>query len=278
MMAVGAVAYETLLYINNNVCHLSWSGVTPTLWGTVIASLGLQSNGFFANPWVNNPTWYISVLFLCHVLFYLITTLAQKLKVSPVYFYIAMVLLGCGIEAYGLNWLILEGQLARGYRGFFFGLLLALAIEKQGGVSSVKMCLVSIVTLTLFTLSMIFDRALLEGNVQYIMTFLVFPSIIVLLETSVAKKLFSWRMWGEWSKASFDVYIFHMPVMILANILIYTCGWSVDYSRWEYMLVYAAVAEIVGICAHYGLERPFARCVNRKIAQMEAEEACIGNT
>lgn len=147
MMAAGALAYEVFLYINNNVCGLSWSGITPTLWGTVIASLGLQANGFFANPWVNNPAWYISVLFLCYVLFYLVTALARKWKVSPAYFYIAMVLLGCGIEVYGLNWLILDGQLARGYRGFFFGLLLAMQIEKQGGRPSGKLCLLSGATL-----------------------------------------------------------------------------------------------------------------------------------
>lgn len=273
MMAAGALAYEIFLYINNNVCGLSWSGITPTLWGTVIASLGLQANGFFANPWVNNPTWYISVLFLCYVLFYLATALARKWKVSPAYFYIGMVLLGCGIEAYGLNWLILEGQLARGYRGFFFGLLLAMLIEKQGGKPSGKLCLLSGAALITVALAYVFDKTLLENNVQYIVTFLVFPALIVMLETSVARRIFSSRIWGAWGKASFDVYIFHIPLMILANVLFYAIGWSPDYSKVRYMLLFTLATELVGIISHYCIEKPIARRVNGWLQRMEAQEA-----
>ena len=55
--------------------------------------------------------------------------------------------------------------------------------------------------------ALIFDRTLLEDYIQYTVTFLVFPAILVLLETPAIQKLFAWRIWGTFGKISFDVYI-----------------------------------------------------------------------
>ncbi len=273
MMTIAAVAFEISLYIHSHKYGLDWFGFKPTVWGTVVASLGVQSNGFFENPCLNNPTWYISVLFLCYVVFYLLTVLARKWRISPAYFYAAMVLLGCGIATYGVNWLFLEGQMARGYRGFFFGLLLAMTIEKQGGTPSRGLILASIAALTGFVLALIFDRTVLEYYIQYNLTFLVFPALIVLLETPVARKLFSWKLWGEFGKVSFGVYIWHSITLLQMNTLLYAMGWTIDYSRPEYMLIFTAVTEGVGVFSYYCMEKPIARRVNRKIARMENEEA-----
>ena len=277
LMAIGAVAYELILYLSINRFGVGYHGIQPTIWGTVVASLGLQQSAIFPNPWVNNPTWYISVLFLCYIVFYIATALAKKWNVRPSYLYIAIILLGCGIATYGINTFLLDSQTARGYRAFFFGVLLAGAIAKNDGKPSAGLWISSLVTLVLFALALIFKRSLLEDNRMYLLTFLVFPAMIVLLSTPAAKKLFSGKIWSVWGGISFNVYIWHEPMLVALNLLFGLGIWPSDFSRWEYMLIFTLAAEIVGVISHYLIEKPLARRVNRMITHMEAADANIKN-
>lgn len=71
LMLFGAIMYEIFIIIYQRVYNELWFGIHPTLWGTIIASLGIQEGWGFLNPCVNNPTWYISVLLLCYIIFYM---------------------------------------------------------------------------------------------------------------------------------------------------------------------------------------------------------------
>lgn len=79
---------------------------------------------------VNNPTWYISVLLLCYIVFYLLTYLGKRWQIPHTYLFVFMVLLGCGAQTYGLNLPFLNGSSCRGYYAFFFGVLPAEWLEK----------------------------------------------------------------------------------------------------------------------------------------------------
>lgn len=130
LVFISGVAYEVLLYTYQKVCDGDWFGISITVWGVIINALGVQDGWVFANPMVNNPTWYISVLMLCYVVFYLLTYLSNRWQVPHVYLFIFMVLLGCGVQTYGLNLPFLNGSSCRGYYAFFFGVLLSEWLEK----------------------------------------------------------------------------------------------------------------------------------------------------
>lgn len=72
LMMLGAISYEVFLAIYQNMYQSSWFDIQTTLWGTIIASLGIQDGWALPNPCVNNPTWYISVLLLCYIIFTLL--------------------------------------------------------------------------------------------------------------------------------------------------------------------------------------------------------------
>lgn len=61
------------------------------------------------------------------------------------------------------------------------------------------------------------------------------------------------------------------------NTLLYAMGCTIDYNRLEYMLIFTAVTEVVGIFSYYCLEKPIARRVNQKIARMEDKETMSKN-
>lgn len=123
------ITYEVFLYIYQRVCGGDWFGVSISVWGVIINALGIQDGWVFQNPMVNNPTWYISVLLLCYVVFYLLIYLSKRWKVPHTYLFLFMILLGCGAQTYGLNLPFLNGSSSRGYYAFFFGVLFAQGME-----------------------------------------------------------------------------------------------------------------------------------------------------
>lgn len=65
----------------------------------IISCLGLQAGWGVENPMINNPMWYISVLLLCYIVFYIITKISKKIKISPFWLY--------GIDSYSRMHIIL---------------------------------------------------------------------------------------------------------------------------------------------------------------------------
>ena len=70
MLLIGAVLYEFFLVTYHRIYTSSWMDITASFWGIIIDALGIQDGLVLSNPCVNNPTWYISVLLLCYIIFY----------------------------------------------------------------------------------------------------------------------------------------------------------------------------------------------------------------
>lgn len=130
LVFISGITYEVFLAIYKSVCSGDWFGVSVTFWGVIINALGIQDGWVFPNPMVNNPTWYISVLLLCYLVFFMVTYWAKRWNVPRVYFYVFLILLGCGAQTYSINIPFLNASSSRGYYAFFFGLLFAGAMNK----------------------------------------------------------------------------------------------------------------------------------------------------
>ncbi len=124
-----------------------------------------------------------------------------------------------------------------------------------------------------FVLARLFDRSILEYGFQFYLTFLLFPALIIVIETQTVRRLFSWSGWGEFGKTSFNVYIWHGITLLQMNTLLYALNRTIDYNRVKYMLLFTLATELVGIVSHYCIEKPIARRVNGWLQRMEAEEA-----
>ena len=85
----------------------------------------IQQGWGFNNPWVNNPTWYISVLLLCYLFFYILFKVAKKLKIDEMYLYATMIFIGLSINKYAIQLPFFNTDVCRGYYSFFWGVILA---------------------------------------------------------------------------------------------------------------------------------------------------------
>lgn len=270
MVAVSAIVYELILIAYKSVHNTDWFGIIPTIWGTIITALGIQEGWAFPNPYVNYPVWYISVLLVCYLLFYLLTTLAKKLKCSPFYFYIAIIILGCGTQTYGLSYPLLNSQIARGYYSFFWGLLLAHFIRTYG--ITYKTVISSSLILSFFTVVFVRYPNYAQSNLVFLLTFLVYPSIIILFETKHAKKIFQHKFWGVLGDICFNVYLWHNPMLPLMYTLMAVFNWELDFSKLSVMYLFLIASFAVGTASYYLLEKPLKVLVNKKEAELQARK------
>lgn len=265
MSAITVVVFEIILFVNNTMFGSELWGMEVSIWGTVIAALGIQEGWVFHNPVINNSVWYISALMLCYILFYIVTLLSAKIKCKPMYFYIAIILLGLAGGVYGFDLPFLNWQISRGYYAFFFGLLLAAYISKYG--VKVKEIVISFVSIILFTLLCIFFPQYAKVNTNYIVTFLVFPAIIILFETKVMRKIFCHKFWGTLSAISFEVYLWHLPLLLLMYFMMNLFSWDPDFSNLLFMLIFTLIVWVVATLMYFFAERPITKLLTRKKAK-----------
>lgn len=262
MVAVSAVCFELILLGYLKLYGIAWQDIDISIWGMVLTSLGIQMGWGFTNPFVNNPVWYISVLMLCYVLFYIVTTLAARLKCKPAYLYIAMILVGIGVITYGTDAPFLTWETGRGYYAFFFGVLLSGYVKKYG--VGIKETVASVVCLVFFASVFLFFPKQRELNLCYTLTFLVFPSMVLLFESKPVQKLFCHKFWGTVSAISFEVYLWHTPLVPVLYMLMKWCNWNPNLSKVGSMLLFTAAVWVVGTAMYFLVERPVTKLFVRK--------------
>ena len=262
LVLISSIVYCIFLYFYSVIYQNDWHGVSISVWGIFINALGMQSGWVFQNPCINNPTWYVSVLILCYVVFYLVTYICKRLKITPYYAYIFVILIGCGIVSYNLNLPFLNQSSARGYYAFFFGLLLAKAINKRK--INLKACLAAAVIIGLFVWTIISRKYLVDSGLNYLMTFLCYPALIIICLYPPVIRLFKYRIFGFLGKITYDVYIWHAPNLILMYIMASKIIPSLNILSVWTMLIFTAVQFAIGIASHYLIERPIDKIIKEK--------------
>lgn len=265
MVTVSVVAHQIILHIHKALCPggFCYSESTANVFGSIITSLGLQSIGVFDNPGINNPTWYISVLILVYVVFFLSTKLAGHLNCSPNYIYIFIILLSCGIQKYAIEIPFLTNNTTRGYSSFFFGILLA-GYVKRNGVST-KLVVIDCLSLTALMYLFFCEKSLVSHGLRYLLSFVFFPGLVLLTETNTVKRIFRHRFWGIWGQISFNAYIWHSPMFRAMYSVAHLLNITPNYSQRKWMYLFCFLTQVVGVISFYFVEKPLNEWIQRKL-------------
>lgn len=262
MVSITAIIYELFLYIY--VCRMGqefFMGWQPTLWGTVIDCLMIQNGWGFTNPMVNNPTWYISVLMLCYVLFYVQVTIAKKCKFDVIYLFIIMVLLGVSIETYSLQLPILNASNSRGFYAFFWGLILRRLmpivqqkIKKHKFFSAFS----GGITLLMVPILIHKEHVAVANDENYMITFIYYTVIICLFEIPQINRIFKGSFWKVLSEISFNVYLWHITLLLVMYMLIWVLFKGQTWFLYSYtaMCLFTIGSFVWGSISYYFIERP----------------------
>lgn len=255
--AISVIVFEILAYMYFQLYGDIYFYHTPSIWGTIIAILGIQAGWVFKNPLVNNPTWYISVLILCYIIFYILTYIAKKKDINPCYLYIIMIFVGIGIHTYNIELPFLNYQSARGYFSFFYGLIFARYLETHRlGKKTYIGCSVIIVALIYFLSQ---EHILVSQDVEYLMTFLFFPALIILFLSNPVKKMCRYGWIGTLSKISFHVYIWHMPAHLFLCVIFKLFGWNIGFQSGVRMILFTLGCFAIGAFSYYFIEKPITQ-------------------
>ena len=255
LVALSAVVYEIIVLLNIKAGgEFSWfSAQSINLWGTFIDSMGVQAGWVFDNPHVNNPTWYCSVLLLCYAVFYILTSISEKSKISPIYFYVCAILLGIAVKTYGWDLPFLNDYSARGYYSFFIGLIIGIVFRDREPSKLISIaCFLSIMLTTagVFLFGSFFFN-------DYWILFFVFSPIAVISRSHFVNSLFSNRIWQVLSGVSYDIFIWHVVLLGLTSVLIPAMNIDINYkTEVGFILIFTLLVCAFSTLSYYFIEKP----------------------
>lgn len=259
LVAISAIAYELLIILYREVTGTLYAGHNLDLSGTLFDCLGIQAGWAVSNPTINNPTWFISVLLLCYLIFYVLNFLTGKKKLNVYYFYIIVVLVGMGSYSFKLDLPFFNTYSGRGYFSFFTGILLANFLSQNRNRIN-KFSIVGLVLIVGTVLTVMYKaRNGKNFDQSYWLTFAFYPSLIILAETNAAKKLFSSHIWSAGAIVAYNVFIWHVNLEIIYKGLLMTIPYLAEQAEWKMMLFALVIDWIVGIVSYICIEKPLEK-------------------
>ena len=273
LMAISAVTYEIVCIYYLRISGGADGDPLVTLWGTIIAALGIHSGWVFTapNPAINNPTWYISVLLLCYIVFYYVTYLTNRVNLSPWYCYIFLIFLGIGIRTFNISLPFIMPKTGRGYTCFFWGVILAkLFVDRKRPISKTLYLFCIFITISI-PLLIVFAPNFISYGLDCTLTFLFYPALIILFSSPVFGKMFSFQWIGTLSRISFNVFIWHICGLCILDILRVQNIINGQLTSPLAMIIFTACMFIVGTASHYLIEKPIDKMVQSRLTQIPGQ-------
>ena len=251
---------STILY--SVMSYVAWPDNEFHVWKVIITCFGANAGGPFREMFVNPHLWYTSVLLICYAFFFIGVRLSQRLKINWRYACFFMIVVGASAYARFDAVPFLRHEACRGYMAFFTGVLLAslLSEHKPGRLAVI----LSLSAIAIMTALIIFDYDIMDYGLNYMMTFIYFPAVIVLAETRIVQKILNWKFFGVLGQIAFGIYVWHFEfnvLMDIANSLLHL-GINFD-SRWTELIV-VLLNIMIGFASYYVLEIPINRFIKLK--------------
>ena len=212
---------------------------------------------FNVSAWVgsdhplNGPLWYVSVYLLCLVLYFVLAKAGKKTGLDWAIF-VLPVLVGIFIYQKNYKELIFNNDTARGFVGFFMGVLVAFAFAKMRGKvnkifgSIVSLCLIAawIVIKAKHNIWLcnngLINRVLLSILLLYI------PLIYLLTEVKIVDKIIGNPVLATFGATSMWLYALNFPFYLWTENLNILFRWDIpytkDYTYWIFVFAQIAFA------------------------------------
>ncbi|MBQ0001767.1 MAG: acyltransferase [Clostridiales bacterium] len=244
LIAVGGLIYE---------------GITGELWYDVsVTGTYLVENLLNIQSWVNvkhtlnGPLWYISVYFFCLLLFYFLCRIGKKTGLD-LWVMLIPVLLGLYYSNRNMEVLLMNNDMARGYLGFFFGVLIAGLSEKIKGKAVRKLNVISAVMIILWFIMRYPLKEHLYGSLQdqvvVSMLFLFTPVLLVLANNERLDRIVGNKWLAYIGKISFSMYVLNIPfcmwILIIDKAFKWNLPYQMDYMFWITSVIQVYLATLV---------------------------------
>ena len=267
LTAFTAIVYEVAVGIFRYLTGTSWPEVALKMGIERVAGIngfamlatmtGTSAGWFYNGPMVNGITWYISVLFLCYIVFYGCCRCGACLHVHERYMFVFMIIIGLSCWCYGLDIPFFNRWSAKGYIPFFVGVMLGMFMNRRNYTvprGIIKVGLLGLMSSVIYFLSMVYFVKVSRFSDNLWLIFIAFPSLIILFLSDSVKKVFGNRIWSTLGAITFDVYVWHYILILLLRA--FDSGLHLNLpvqSRW-FMIMYSLLCFLWGMISHFLLE------------------------
>lgn len=228
----------------------------------LVASLfGVQS-GFFAEGdtmSVNGPSWFVTVLILCYLVFFVIIKLCNNKK-TEWGCYVLLVVVGAIFTFHPLPFPLLYETSARGFLFFFEGCLLHIAMDMAYHRKTISLLRLSALILMLLGIVM----TLLQGNFL-LWQVLLWPCLLYFILTfEPLERFFSFPPFVWAGTRSMSLFLGNLPVLTTFSWLNLWYEWHVDYGIWPVWIIIAILNLMAGQIMYAVFECRIPKLARRK--------------
>lgn len=217
-------------------------GPSAVVLDKIALSLLLQAGvGLYGGNPYNSPTWFLSVLLICYLLFFFICWLSKS-STQRWCMTLAMVAIGCFLSDANLSIPFLFNGSGLGYMNFFLGcafanlysIIPAHCHKWAKKVAFAALCVS-------FWLMFRYGIDIISGNFAHASAFLLVPLILYLSRTDgLCRRILQWKPLIRYGSISTQLFFWHLPVFYFFCDL-YSAVFPGTSIKEPHYLVYLAV-------------------------------------
>lgn len=224
--------------------------------------LGLESMpGLIKGQSFNAPAWFLTVIFICYILLYIISRYLDREKVIYVSFLLMILGVFLVYDENMISFPMLNSGFGRGYLSFFWGVILAAFFERLDE-HSIKMLGGGVAAFLIIIWGYAFSVNLL-GNINTTFTLCVCTGIVILIKTSrIVSNILNIKLLQILGKASFSIYLWNFPTDMMFD-LINRRERCFDYTRISFWILHFLLSIGLALFSHYVIEPRLNMCFER---------------
>lgn len=241
-----------------------------TFWNVISSLLGFE-RWFDEAMMVNNPMWYVSVLLLCFVLLFFVTSIARKANLSLFLVYGIMVSAGLIMRAvcleYDVSIPLFNASIGRGILCFFLGLLIALVLNRPAIAAVVTKSKIVFLVAGFIVASFIVLFALKPHSIgdtnalYYSLCFIIYPALMVMCENSIMRAVFKASAFKHVGGIAYNMYTWHITLIYTWLIVFRVLGLSLNV---VVMYAFLALCFLFAVASYTFIDKPLSRYVSIK--------------
>lgn len=270
LIPVAALAAITMfigVYVYYQQFGAYWYNTSPAP-GHFIENLFLVQSWVNTSHTLNGTMWYVSVYFFCTILYYILARIGGKNK-GGIFWMAVPVIAGLWLTEKKLDIVLLNADMARGYVGFFFGVLVAAASAKLAKKHAWLYSLISIAVFVVFYrfVGPFFKSGTTLDKTLPMMVLLYAPMLVLLAHSDVLDKIIGNPLFAGLGKISYCMAAFNFPFYVWMAILDGKFQWNLPYTKVHMYYIIAGAQILLATIIYLLYEKPLGKLFNPKKAK-----------
>ena len=238
-----------------------------TLFAFILNMLGLNGGIVAESAFVsvNGPSWYVSVLMVCYILFFAIGRLCKKSRSAMNVLYMVIIVIGLFVYLNSVNLPFISLSCARGYIYFFLGVLWAQVQSKLSFKGNVITCIAGVIIILMFIFAK-YNNLLYKESLE-IGLCVVFPLLLIGLNFTGLNTICDNKAIKFLGSISFGIFMWNIPTLICVRLIGHIAGTRLNPANIRLFTVIAAANIITGILSYILIEQKLTQRLQPKLKQ-----------